>query len=251
MTRNEVTDVVKDLIGRNWTGIDATIYNTLNSVIELYGSSISAIYDEESWKHIFTTTDVSQEINAYELPTGTKYILNATVIDPTGEEATYYKVHIVSPKDSFDIDSLDRSGRPGFYTNSRDISGTQIMTFNTFTGGGTSQVSRVDRSGIPRFVWRFGNNAYIYPRSSTAEVNWELRILVAKKPPTLTTNTTNTITINYPFALAHFAAGILWGTRLGDDTRANQQYLLASQHLSAIATDQEISKLININLRRA
>lgn len=251
MTRNEVTAVVKELVGRNWSGIDTTIYETINSVTELFGNSISAVYDEELWRHTFTTTDVSAEINSYELPSGIKYILNATAIDTTGDENVYYEMQAVSPIDAYKLDRLDKRGRPGFYTGSKDISGSQTITWNTFTGSQGSAVGRVDRTGIPKFYWRVGNNCYIYPRVSSEEVGWDLQITIAVKPDRLTTDTSNTITTNYPYALAHFAAGILWGTRMGDTERANQHYLLAGQHLTAIATDQEISKLINMRIRKA
>lgn len=251
MTRNEVTAVVKELVGRNWSGIDDTIYETINSAIELFGNSISAIYDEEIWKHTFTTTDVSAKINSYELPSGIKYILNGTVIDTTGDEDVYYEMEATSPIDAYKMDRLDKRGRPGFYTGSKDITGYQVVTWSTFTSSHGATVGRIDRSGIPRYYWRVGNNCYIYPRASSEEVGWDLQITIAVKPDRLTTDTSNTITTNYPYALAHFAAGMLWGTRLGDTERANGQYLLAGQHLTAVATDQEISKLINMRIRKA
>ena len=251
MTRNEVASIIKDLVGRNWTGIDDTIYNTINSVVELFGSNITQIYDEEIWRHVFTSVDTSQQINAFEIPSNTKYVISGTIIDTTGDEDVYYEMLGTSPIDSFKMDRLDKRNRPSFATGIKSIAGGEVMTFNTFDRGFYNQVGRVDRGGIPKFYWRFGNNVYIYPRNSVNEEGWEFRVLLAKKPPILTTDTDNTITINYPYALAHFAAGILWGTRLGDDARANQQYLLAGQHLTSIATEQEISKLININIRRA
>lgn len=252
MTRDEVVAKVKEFVGRNYTGIDDTIVECMNSAVELFGTTISAVYDEQEWVHTFTSSDTTNRVSNFALPTGTKYILDATIIDPTGDEDIYYTMDGRSPVDAYEIDRLHgRRARPGFYTGGVSISGTETMTWNTFRDHVTSPVSRVDQDGIPRWYWRVGNNVHIFPRNSVNEEGWELRIMLAMKPAILTTNTTNTITDNYPYALAHFAAGILWGTRFKDQQAANNHYLIAGQLLNSVASDQELSKLMNIKVVRA
>lgn len=250
-TRDDLVGIVQELVGRSYTGSADTIHETINTGIELFGNVISAIYDESEYEHTFSVSDTTDDKNNYRLPSGTKYILDATVINPANED-TFYTMEGRSPLDSYKIDHLDsRRHRPGFYTGSVDISSTEIMTWNTFRDHASSAVGRVDQEGIPRWYWRVANNIYIFPRNSSNEQGWKLRLLLAMKPPLLVTNTNNTITDNYPYALAHFAAGLFWATRMGDANRANNHYTVAGQLLAGIASDQEISKLMGIKLARA
>jgi len=250
-TLAQVRTDVKAWLGRDWSGIDTIVDSAINSTIELFGRSISAIYDEAQWEHTFDSDDTTNDTDNFPLPTNTKYVLNATIINPDGTEDVYYPVKIVSPVDAYEIGEMDRRHRPGFDTTSIDVSATKIITFNTFTKGKTHAVGRRDREGVPEFCWRIGNNIWIYPRNSSSEEGWKLRLLIATFPAELSADgDTNTITLNYPRALAHYAAGTVWGARLGDMQRAQSEFTIAGQLLTQIARDQEISKLINIQLRR-
>ncbi len=251
MTRDDIVDLIKTFLGRNFTGIDTVIQEAINTSIELFGNTISAIYDEAQWQHTFGSGDTASKVDNYQLPPGTKYILDATIIDPTGSEDTFYLMEGRSPVDAYEIDRLyARTGRPGFYTGAPDLS-SQVLTWGTTFPGRSTEVTRVDQAGIPRFYWRIGSNIHIFPRNSSREEGWMLRVMLAMKPPVLTGNDSNSITENYPYALAHFAAGIVWGTRFKDQEAANSHYLLASQLLNAVASDQEISKLMGIRIVRA
>lgn len=246
---------VKTWVGRDWSGINTVIDSAINASIEMFGRTLSAVYDEAQWEHTFDSVDTANDAENFALPLNTKYILNATMINPNGtNEDVYYPVRIVSPVDAYEIDALDARGsrtRYGFDTSVTDISASKIITWNTFDKHEYFPKGRVDREGIPKFCWRIGNNVHIYPRNSENEEDWKLRILIATFPAELSADgDTNTITNNYPRALAHYAAGIVWGARLGDMQRATSEFAIAGQLLSTIAHEQEIAKLINIQMRR-
>lgn len=250
-TRNSVRDIVKEIVGRSYTGIDDTIYENINASIELFGGSISAIYDEETWRHTFDSSDTSNNTDNYALPDNIKYILAAYTIDPDGTEDVYHPLEKQSPIMASQADRVSGRSRPGFNTASRTYTEGQI-TWRDGKERSSSAVQRVDREGVPEIYWRWGDNIYIYPRNSSSEEGWHLDVMLAMKPAFLTSDTSNSITLNYPYALAHFASGLLWSTRFGDTQRAVNHFQIGGQLLSSIASEQEISKLINIAaVRRA
>lgn len=245
MTRLDIRNKVKSIVGRNFTGIDDVLNNLIDTAVELFSSTVSSIYDEEQWEHTITSAEVSSKIDNWSLPTTAKTLLSATIIEPKSSGDVYYPVEIVSPMDWYDIGKLYiPSVKTSFdYT-------TETPTFGEHIRQTSSK--RVDISGIPRYCTKIGNNLYVYPRPSTREIGWKLRILLAVKPKKLTSDTdTNTITEHYPEALVWYVASLLWLAHLGDRQRGEAFLNTASLLLTSFATQQEISKLIGITQKIA
>lgn len=241
---------MKVWVGRNWTGIDTVIDSAINASIELFGHTIAAIYDEQRWTHTFSSGDTSADRDNFELPATTKHIITASVVDPDSTEDVYHELDIISPAEVYNLDAYF-ANRPGYDTNALDLGVSGIMSFSTFDKGYRGGRTRVDREGVPRLIWRVGTNCFIHPRNSSNEEGWRLELLLAVRPAELSLDAdTNTITEHYPRALAHYAAGIVWGARLADMPRAQSEFAIAGQLLSQIAHENEISKLINIPIRR-
>ncbi len=233
--------------------MDSVLNLAINSAIELIGHNIPLIYEEELWEHTITSGDVSNKVDNFLLPTKTKFIRTATLIDTTtaGEE-TFYPLLILSPDDAYDTDKVEgyRTGDIGYSTSGRDISVTGIWNLNTFRRGGVSTIGRSNRDGRPEMVYRIGKNIYIQPYSSSDYEDWNIRLLLVMYPDSLTANSdTNTITDNFPHTLMHFASGILWASHFHDQQRAQSEFQLGAQYLSEVATDDQLKKLVNMQTR--
>ena len=246
---SEVRGYVKSWLGRDWTGIDTVVDNAINSAIEMIGRAIPLIYDEQLWEHTFDSDDVTNETDNFPLPVGTEFIRTATIIDPTGDEDVFYDMLVVSPDDAYKTEKYESwhgSSRPAFFTSTRDISASQTFDWNTFRQGGYGTVGRSNRTGRTEFCYRIGNNIYIQPRVDNSYLNWKFRLYLQMYPAQLSEDTdTNTLTNNFPHALAHFATGIVWASRLGDLQRGQAEFTLGAQYLQTIASADQISKLIN------
>ena len=96
MARNEITynrtgirNVVKSIVGRNFSGIDTVLDNLTNMAIELFGNTVSSVYDEFVYTHTITSGEVSAKTDEYNLPARTKVILDAYYIDVSGSDEEY------------------------------------------------------------------------------------------------------------------------------------------------------------------
>lgn len=242
--RGTIRQDIKDLVGRNFTGIDTIIDKLINSTVELFGSTITSVYDESQWEHTFTQSEINAKTDNWQLPARTKHFLNAGVIDSSGSEKVYFKLNIVSPLDWYDISKLE-----GFETGSLSPFDYTVDPV-TFRVGRESITSRIDYSGIPKFITRIGNNVHVFPRPSSNEVGFTLRVLLAVKPSILTTDTdTNTIVDNYPDAIVYYAGALLWLLHLHDSIRGSQWLQIATVYLRSFATEEEVKKLLSITTK--
>ena len=249
MTRAEMRTVVKDLITHTNDGINTTVDTLLNTAIEAITQNVSAIYDEDIWYYTFTSGDVSANNNNWAIPSNTKYIRSASYIDVGGTEKTYKELRIVSPDQLYDYDSVDDAPGRGFVNMPQtDFSGNiRFGIFNEYSHG--SGRSRVDAEGEPRICYRLQNSIFIHPRPSTTEVGNDLELFLHKYcAPLESDGASNTISINYPHTCIHYAVGLIWATKLNNMNRAQISLNLAGSMLQNVATAQEISKLVNINM---
>jgi len=234
--------------------MDAVLTLAINSACELIGHTISSIYEEEFWYHTYVTGDATSKTENFALPSTVKLIRFMDLVDTTtaGEEV-YYPLLQLSPDDLTDTNKVEgyRSGNIGYTTSSRDITGSGgIWSASTFSRGGLNSVGRSSRSGRPEIMARVGANLHVHPYISTDYVGWKLRGLLVMYPDVLSGDTdTNTITNKYPYALTHFASGILWASHFHDQQRAQAEFQLGGQFLSSIASDDQIKKLVNIQSR--
>ena len=250
MTRAEIRTVVKDLITHSVSGIDASVNTAISTAVEFITHNVSAIYDEDIWTHQFDAADVSNAYDNWQLPSRIQYIRKAAYRDVTGVEDTYTPLAIVSPDDRYNYNDVDGRGRPGFVNmGGEDFSGSiRFGAFSPYMNGG-SMVGRSDQTGKPRLCYRLQNNVFIHPRPSSNEVGNYLELFLAKCCDLLTEDgDTNTITENYPYCLIHYAVGIMWATKLNNLPRAQASIQLAASMLQAVATKQEVSKLINLQM---
>lgn len=246
MNRGTIRTTIKTLVGRNFTGIDDVLNPLIDSAVELFGSTITNIYDEAEWEHQITQEDVNSKTDNFALPVKTKYILKASIINKTGSEPVYYPLTGVSPMDWYDLNSLSRQGQ--FSDRPTEDYSTSI-TFGGLKLRGW-RAGRVDYAGIPRFYTRIGNNIYLYPRPGNNEVGYVLRVMLAVKPAVLATDTdTNVITDNYPDALIYYVGALLWLLHLNDQVRGAQWLQTASLYLQHFATEEEIKRLIGMTVK--
>lgn len=243
--RAGIRSTIKTLAGRNFAGIDNILNTLIDSAVELFGSTISTVYDEEEWERQITQADVNAKIDNYQLPGRTKFILKATIIDKSGTENVYHELEQLSPVDWYELQRLEGasiSSRPQEdYSTTITYGGYKLRSY--FTG-------RVDRTGIPKYFARIGTNIFLYPRPSNSEVGWFLRLLLAVKPAKLTSDTTsNSITDNYSDALIYYAGALLWLLHLNDQVRGQQWLQTASLYLQTFATEEELKKLMGITLK--
>ena len=233
------------------TAMDSVIDLAINSACSLLGHTLSSVYEEEFWFRTFTSDDATNQVDNFSLPATTKLIRTIDLVDTTtaGEEV-YYPLLQVSPDDLYDTDKLEgyRTANIGYTTATRDItSESGVWNFNTFRRGGLSTIGRSSRSGRPEICARVGNNLYIHPYITSDYVGWKLRLLLVMYPDELSGDAdTNTITNEHPYALVHFASGLIWASHFHDQNRAQAEFSIAAQFLGSIASDDQIKKLVNI-----
>jgi len=252
MARNEITynrtgirNVVKSIIGRNFTGIDAVLDNLTNMAIELFGNTVSAVYDEFVYTHTITSGEVSAKTDEYNLPARTKMILDAYYIDVSGSDDVYCPIDIRSPIEFNEAGKYSPSvqyGRPSFNY------ATDTVKFGSPYGGGAA--SRADFSGIPNMGYRVNNAFHVYPRPGTSQQDNKIRLMLGMFPKELTDDShSNSITENYPQALASYTSALFWGLHMNDAGRAAQFLTTAQLLLASFAKQDEINKLVNITIK--
>ncbi len=244
------SDIYTNINRTSSTAMDAVVDLNINSACALLGHTISSIYEEEFWYRTFTSDDATNTVDNFSLPATTKMVRTIDLVDTTtaGEEV-YYPLLQVAPDDLYDTDKLEgyRTANVGYTTSVRDISGDGIWNRNTFMRGGVSTIGRSSRSGRPEICARVGNNLYIHPYITSDYVGWKLRLLLVMYPDVLSDDAdTNTITNEYPYALVHFASGLIWASHFHDQNRAQAEFSIAAQFLGSIASDDQIKKLVNI-----
>jgi hypothetical protein len=252
MARNEITynrtgirNVVKSIVGRNFSGIDAVLDNLTNMAIELFGNTVSAVYDEFVYTHTITSGEVSAKTDEYNLPARTKMILDAYYIDVSGSDDVYYPIDIRSPIEFNEAGKYSPSvqyGRPSFNY------ATDTVKFGSPYGGGAA--SRADFSGIPNMGYRVNNAFHVYPRPGTSQQDNKIRLMLGMFPKELTDDShSNSITENYPQALASYTSALFWGLHMNDAGRAAQFLTTAQLLLASFAKQDEINKLVNITIK--
>lgn len=241
-TRLDIENNVKTLTGRNFSGIDTLLHFLVNSCVELFGNNITSVYDEQEWTHTITQTEIDNKTDNYILPGNTKTILSAAFIDDqSSTEKLYYPLDIKSPLDRYSLSTRGYSfgGYPSFdYTNN--------ITFPAWT---MPRTGRVDYATIPQVCHRLGANLFVYPRPGQNELNKKIYLMLGVYPAALNNDTdTNSITTYYPQTLVWYVTALFW-VHLGDAQRAAQALQVASAMMTAFATQDEISKLMNITLQ--
>jgi len=246
MTLAEMRTVVKDIITHNIANLDTTVDHAINTAIEFMTQNVAAIYDEDIWSYTFTSANVSGKHDNYSLPDNTKYVRKVAYVDLSGTETVYRELEPQSPDDMYNYSEVDRN-RYGFVTHGGyDYSGAN--NYNDFRNmNNLSPTSRVDAEGEPRMFYRVNNQLFIHPRPSTTEVDNKIEAFVHLYCAPLSGDSdTNTISINYPYACIHYAAGILWASKFNNLQRAQAEIQLGSSMLQAVANAQEMSKLVNL-----
>jgi len=236
--RDFIVTEVKKIVKHQPADIDNVIITAIHTGVELIGSIVTSVYDEEEWEHVVSSGDVTAKVDNYSLPARTKYILSAAHIDVTGTEDVYTPLDVLSPADWYDLPNISRVGA----LESFDYT-TQTVTIPI----GHLRSGKVNREGKPQFVTRIGKNVYVYPRPDTNEVNNKVRIMLAVKPALLTLATdTNTITEEYPYALIHYVAGLTYA-EFGVQSKRDFELTQAGQLISTFATNDELNKLLAQN----
>lgn len=244
-TKSDIRTTLKNLVGRSFANIDTILNNFIDSAVELLGSTITSVYDEEIWEHTITQAEADAGTDNWALPSRTKFLLNASFVDESGSTPIYYHMDIVSPIDWFDLNELDT--RFAFGGDAQYDYSSQIV----FGGYRKRAVAgRVDYKGRPKFVTRINNNLFVFPIPGNGEVGKKLRILIAVKPAKLVNDTdSNTLTNNYPDAVIYYAGALFWLLHLNDPVRGTQWLNIASAFLKTFATEEEVKKLINIQVK--
>jgi hypothetical protein len=246
MNRSDIRTIVKNITGRNFTGIDTVLNNLIDTAVELFGSTISSVYEEEEWSHTITQAEVDSKTDNWLLPSSTKQILKATVINPKGTEKVYFPLEIVSPMDWYDIGKLD-----AYQVRQLSYDYT-VQTPRLGDGLRVRYSGRVDYATIPRFCTRINENLFVFPRPSKNEVDWIIKVLLAVRPSALTSDTsTNIITDKFPYALIWYVGALFWLHHLNDVQRGQTFMQTASLLMTSFATQQEISKLSSITFKVA
>jgi len=244
--RADIRTSVKQRLNRSPDDIDATLNEYINQAVQLFGHTLSSLYDEQRWEYVINSTDVTNEVDILNLPFGLKYILNLDYIDVSGSEDVYYPMKVVSPKDI-----TSRVFNHGAFGNTNE-SGIDYGV-QTFTYGGNYQhgrrAGRVNHTAPPEMATRIANTLHIFPRPGIAELGDKIRLLGAFYPVALVTDTdTNTITANYPQALIAYVCG-LYSLLTNRDSINGQMWMQqASLLLQSYRKQDEVSKLININV---
>lgn len=242
-TRSDIRDDVKGLIPRRPGDIDDRINELIDTGIELMSSMIESVFQEELWKHTFTSAEITADTDNWALPSRTKRILSCALVDTSGDEDREYPLVPVSPKDKHRIGEIDDNYGSAYYPETFPSAGWRWDLGKRNIRRGTYK-----RDGRPRLYYRINNNVYVYPRPDTNEVDNRLEILIAKKPDLLTADdSTNVITENYPRALIHYVAGLLWKTSLNQQERGNSELQIAGKLMQEFAYDDEIQKLISVD----
>jgi hypothetical protein len=243
--RSNLRTKIKSLIGRNFTGIDTVLDDLINVANELFGNTVSSVYDEFVYTHTISSGEVTSKTDEYNLPNRTKCILDAYYIDVSGSDDVYYPIHLRSPIDFNEASGYQMGtsyGRASF-----DY-GTETIKFGPGYQSGRS--TRADHTGIPQLGYRVNNAFHVFPTPGSSEQANKIRLMLGMFPADLQADgDKNSVTKSYPQALITYTAALFWGLHMNDANRAQQYLTTAQLLLASFAKQDEINKLVNISLR--
>lgn len=236
VTRLQLLTDLKVLIRRDFDDIDSLLQQCIDIANEIMGRNISAIYDETEWEHTIIAADYDNNIDNWKLPASTKKLNYATLVDTTdADQYNHYELVLISPYDAY---------KPIVYGSIQTFDYT-VDTYRIPSGG----QSRVDREAQPRLAWQYNNNLFVYPRPSSTEDAWLIRVGLQIVPDKLTADgSSNTLTDNFEEPLKLLTGALFWSLYGNDEARSKQWLQWTSQALTGVATDQELAKLGNIIL---
>lgn len=232
---------IKNIVPRQPADIDNVIDVAINTGVELFGRMIEAIYDHDIWRHTIDSTDVNNNVDNWQLPARTKRILSAALIDTSQTENIEIPLAPASPKDHHSVGELALGVRrtPTFAETGWAF---QTSDYLASKGRGTYR-----KSGRPEIYWRVAKNVWVYPRPNSDEINNIIEIVVARRPPSLTNSgDTNTISDEFPYALIHYSAALVW-FHFGQESRGRIELQIAAKLLEEVATDEELQKLLQVD----
>ena len=234
--RDSVEVLVKGYIGRSLGTNTTVIPQMINLAVRTMGINISNVYDEQRWQHTFVTDDVTSKINNWQLPSTTKYIKNASIIDNSGNDDIITPMYKVSQQDWYRIGTTELAAPSRNYN-------TNKPTYRDILSRG-SRGGRVDTQGIPSNYTRIGDNIFVHPFPATAVVGWKLLVMLAIRPAKLDSGSdTNSLTVNYEEPLALLASAFIVGLHWRDQEGARPYFANASGLLTGIIKENELSKL--------
>lgn len=243
--RSNIVTKVKSLVGRNFTGIDTVITDLINVANELFGNTVSSVYDEFVYTHTISSGEVSSKTDEYNLPNRTKVILDAYYIDVSGSDEVYYPIDLRSP---IEFNEAGKYGPTGGYGRPAFDYSTSTVKFGAPYGQG--RASRADFSGIPTMGYRVNNAFHVYPTPGSSEQDNKIRLMLGMFPSDLQADgDKNSITKSYPQALITYTAALFWGLHMNDAARAQQFLTTAQLLLASFAKQDEINKLVNITMK--
>lgn len=234
--RDSVVALATTYIGRSLGTDTTTIPAMVELASDLIGLAVSNVYDEQRWQHTIDQPDIDNKVGDWQIPSTTKFIKSASLVDTTGSDDIIYPLYKVSNERWSKINSSTLVAPQRNYN-------TNKPTFADIVGRGRYS-GRIDARGIPQFYTRIGNNIFVNPSPEQGTLNWEIRILLAIRPVSLVAGSTqNSLTINYERALALVASAMVLSHHLPDPLRARSQMNTASGLLQSIADENELSKL--------
>ena len=243
--RSNIVTKVKSLIGRNFSGIDTVITDLINVAVELFGNTVSSVYDEYTYTHTISSGEVSAGTDEYNLPNRTKVILDAYYIDVSGSDDVYYPIDIRTPVELNEAGKYAPSvkyGRPSFNY------ATDTIKFGAPYG--SAGATRADYTGIPQMGYRLNNAFHVYPTPGSSEQDNKIRLMLGMFPADLQADgDKNSVTKSYPQALITYTAALFWGLHMNDVGRAQQFLTTAQLLLASFAKQDEINKLVNISIK--
>lgn len=237
-TKSDIRTAVKNIVPRQPGNINTLVDAYIDTGVELMGSMIESIFQEEVWRHTFTSAEITSETNNWALPTRTKRIIACALIDTSGTDNLELPLRPASPADKYDMGELYSSRyRPDTFPSSGwrwDL-------------GRRRHRATYDRDGRPESYYRINNNIYIYPRPDTNEENNILEVFLAVKPDLLVNDgDDNVITNNYERSLIHYVAGLLWLSSFNQQQRGQAELQIAGKLMEEFANDDEIQKLLSV-----
>lgn len=248
--RENIRDGVKNIVGRQATGIDTVINEYIDIGVELISNIVTSIYDEAIYEHTISQVDVDANTDSYLLPTGTGRIISASYVDKSQTEDVFYELEVKSPADEGKPlkYGFGREGITGGAGSSFDFSSDTRTFLPTSHRSNTTQ-TRVNQDGRPEMAYVVGQNLHVFPRPGDDEVNDKLRIIITIRPDVLTDDSsTNTITTNYPEALKVLSAGLFYSGYFKDLANGGFFVQQAGSLVASFASKDEANKFQNITL---
>lgn len=248
--RADVRNNVKNIIGRQASGLDTNINTYIDIAVELLTNVVASVYDEAEYEHTVSSADISGNVSSYLLPSETKGIVSGSFIDTSGTEDIWYPIRSISPRDEhsplkYGAGADTITGGEG----SRFDLSSGTITFMPSTSAGRSVQTRVNQTGRPEVMYRIGRNLHVFPRPGSDEENDKIHLVLQVKPDALADDdATNTITTNYPRVLEMLVAGLFYAGYFKDQGNGSFFVSQAATLVSAFAEQDEVNKLQNITL---